>query len=108
MNSPNVHSQQSLVRREQLPLPGPYAAPTTPTEQQLEEIWRRVLGMDQVGVNDRYNDLGGDSFLATTIFAMIEETFHVVIPVAALVEASTIAELSKRIDRSLFDQGSQV
>ena len=100
MDSPSLQSQQSLVRREHLPLPRPYAAPTTPTERQLEEIWRKVLGMDQVGVNDRYTDLGGDSFLATTIFAMIEESFHVIIPLAALVEAPTIAELSKRIDTS--------
>jgi acyl carrier protein len=107
MDSPDFHSQQFLVRRAQLPLPRPYAAPATPTERQLEAIWRTVLGMDQVGVNDRYNDLGGDSFQARTIFSMIEENFHLVIPMAALVEASTIAELSKRIDRCLIDSASK-
>lgn len=98
MNSSAVPPEQPLVLREQLPLPRPYVAPRTPTEQRLAEIWRTVLTMDFVGVEDRYHDLGGDSFLATMIFGMIEETFQVTIPMAILVDAPTIAELAPKID----------
>jgi acyl carrier protein len=90
--------EQTLVLREQLPLPQAYQAPRTPTEQQLADIWRIVLGMDRIGVRDAYFDLGGDSFLATAIFHEIEETFHIKAPMALLVDAPTIAELATKID----------
>ncbi len=98
MSPSAVPPEQHLVLREQLPLPRPYVAPRTPTEHRLAEIWRTVLGMDCVGVEDRYNDLGGDSFLAMTILNTIEETFGVAIPMVILAEAPTIAALAPRID----------
>ena len=79
-------------------MPRPYVAPRTPTEQRLAEIWRTALSMDRVGVEDSYNDLGGDSFLAAIIFKMIEDTFRVTIPMATLVDAPTIAELAPKIE----------
>ena len=101
MSSSAVPPEQPLVFREQLPLPRPYLAPRTPTEQLLAEIWRTVLSMDCVGVEDRYNDLGGDSFLATSVLNRIEETFDVAIPMAIFAQAPTIAMLARRIDRPL-------
>lgn len=90
--------EQPLVLREQLPLPRPYFAPRTSTEQRLAEIWQDTLSMDRIGMEDRYDDLGGDSFLATTIFHSIQERFGVSLPVATLMEAPSIAELAARID----------
>ncbi len=94
MSSPN-----SLVPRELLPLPGPYVAPRTATEQRLAEIWAAALGMDRVGVEDAYHDLGGDSFLATVIVAMIQEAFAIRTPKAVLVRTPTITRLAAEIDR---------
>jgi acyl carrier protein len=88
----------SLVRREQLPLPGRYVAPRTPTEVKLARIWAQALSMDRVGMEDRYHDLGGDSFLATVIFGEIEAVFQLDVPLALLREAATIAQLAQRID----------
>jgi acyl carrier protein len=101
MSSSSVPPEQAFVLREQLPLPRPYVPPRTPTEQRLAEIWRTALSMDRVGVEDRYHDLGGDSFLATAIFQMIEEEFRVAIPMATLVEAPTVGELAAKIDDHL-------
>ena len=98
MNSSAVPPEQPLVLREHLPLPRPYVAPRSPTEQELAEIWRTVLTMDFVGVEDCYHDLGGDSFLAMMIFGMIEDTFRVTLPMSILVDAPTIAELAPKID----------
>ena len=86
------------IAREQLPLPKPYVAPRTSTEQRLAAIWQTVLSMDRVGVDDNYHDLGGDSFLAAVIFARIEDEFGVAIPMATLMTASTIADLAIRIE----------
>jgi acyl carrier protein len=91
-------SHSGLVRREQLPLPGRYIAPRTPTEAKLADIWAQVLSMDRVGIEDRYHDLGGDSFLATVIFTEIEAVYRFDVSVALLAEADTIAQLATRID----------
>jgi len=99
--------EEPVVRRDQLPLPHAYVAPRTPTERRLAEIWRTVLSMDRVGVEDTYYDLGGDSFLAATIFGMIEEVFKVTIPLAALAEAPTIAALARRVDHGLSDHANR-
>jgi len=88
----------TLVRRAQLPLLGPYVAPRTATEHKLAEIWRGTLGMDQVGIDDAYEDLGGDSLLAAGIFAEIEQTFAIEIPMATLVDAPTIEQLAPKVD----------
>lgn len=88
-----------LIRREQLPLPVPYAAPRTPAERKLAEIWRKALNMDRVGINDDYNDLGGDSFLAAVIFAEITEAFSILMPMASLIHAPTIALLAPKVDK---------
>ena len=98
--------EEPVVRREQLPLPHAYVAPRTPTERRLAEIWCAVLSMDRVGVEDTYYDLGGDSFLATTIFGMIEDVFKVTIPLAALAEAPTIAALARKVDHGLSDRAT--
>jgi acyl carrier protein len=98
MSAPVPPMDQSLVQRDQLPLPRPYAAPRTPTEQRLSEIWRDVLSMDRVGIDDAYHDLGGDSFFATVIFGLIDETFQVAIPMEILADSPTIREMAPKID----------
>ena len=64
----------------------------------LAQIWRRALGMDCVGVTDSYEDLGGDSLLAASIFAELEASLKIKIPWALLEEAATIEQLALRID----------
>jgi acyl carrier protein len=83
----------TIVLRRQLPLLGPYVVPRT-----LAEIWRNALGMDQIGIADGYEDLGGDSLRAAGIFAEIEQTFAIEIPMATLVDAPTIEQLAGKVD----------
>ncbi|WP_037821145.1 non-ribosomal peptide synthetase, partial [Streptomyces sp. NRRL B-3229] len=46
---------------------GGYAAPRTPVEERLAEVWAEVLGLDRVGVEDSFFDLGGDSIRAVRL-----------------------------------------
>jgi acyl carrier protein len=89
---------RSFRRRDFFHLGG-YVPPRTDTEIKLAEIWCRTLNFDEVGVSDRYEDLGGDSLLAASIFADIEESFAVCVPVAAIISSRTIAELARLVDR---------
>jgi phthiocerol/phenolphthiocerol synthesis type-I polyketide synthase E len=74
--------------------------PATPTGApgdaaiRLAAIWREVLGLDSVGPDDNYFDLGGDSSLAVALFARIEQEFGRKLSPVALFDAPTISSLT--------------
>jgi acyl carrier protein len=65
------------------------------TENQLAGIWRELLGVESIGVDQNFFDLGGDSSLAVRMFAEIEKEFNVKLPLATLYETPTIEELGR-------------
>jgi len=79
------------------------AAPRNPTERTLCDIWQQLLGLEQVGIHDDFFDLGGHSLLAIQIIARMRNTFHMYLPVHALFENPTIAELAAQITDALTD-----
>jgi phthiocerol/phenolphthiocerol synthesis type-I polyketide synthase E len=64
------------------------------TTKQLTRIWQDLLGVESIGPDDNYFDLGGDSSLAVHMFAGVEKLFHVKLPLATLYDAPTIGELA--------------
>lgn len=67
------------------------------TARRIADIWKEVLRVDSVGVNQNYFDLGGDSIMAVRIFAEIEKAFNVKLPLATLFEAPTVEELARLV-----------
>src|SRR5271157_2379043 len=65
------------------------------TTRKLAQIWQELLGVESVGAEQNYFDLGGDSSLAVQLFARIEKIFHVKLPLATLFEAPTIEEMAR-------------
>ena len=65
------------------------------TESQLTDIWREVLGVDAIGIDDNFFDLGGDSSLAVRMLAVIDKEFKVRLPLAILYETPTVGELAQ-------------
>jgi amino acid adenylation domain-containing protein len=77
---------------------GELVAPSTPSERELAAIWREMLAIEEVGINDNFFALGGHSLLAVRLFAKIEDQLGVRLPIASLFQSATIAELARRID----------
>ena len=75
-------------------MPTPYVAPTTEVEQRMAEIWQAALGIEQIGVDDNFFDLGGDSILGIQLLARSNEAGFQLSP-DQLFEHQTIAKLAK-------------
>jgi amino acid adenylation domain-containing protein len=83
-----------------------YQSPRNATEAALLEIWKEVLGLRTIGINDGFLDLGGDSLLATRILFLVSSTFEVNLTFKDLFDHSTVAELSQVIDQLAHERPS--
>jgi amino acid adenylation domain-containing protein len=72
--------------------------PGSPLERRLAGIWRQLLGVADVGIDDNFFDLGGRSRLLVAVRARIADELGVDLPLVALYEAPTIAALARRLD----------
>ncbi len=67
----------------------PYAAPTTPTEKALAATWAELLGLDRVGIDDNFFDLGGNSLMSIRCVARLDAA-GVRLPIVKLYQHPTI------------------
>jgi amino acid adenylation domain-containing protein len=75
-----------------------FAAPANPTEAFLAQIWMRALGIENIGMDENFFDLGGDSIIAQMIVNRIQEMVDLRISVAVLFECQTIRAFSRALE----------
>jgi acyl transferase domain-containing protein/acyl carrier protein len=83
----------------------PYVEPSTETERDLVRLWEAILGVNPIGIHDNFFDLGGNSLLAIQVLTKLRDDFQVDLPVKALFEYSTIAQLAVLVERRLGESG---
>ncbi|GGS36121.1 amino acid adenylation domain-containing protein [Actinokineospora fastidiosa] len=91
------------LNRAALPAPDFRAqgrAPRTPLEHTLCGLFGEVLGVDGVGVDDNFFDLGGHSLLTVRLVGLIRDRLGVDPGILALFQAPTVAELAARLHES--------
>jgi amino acid adenylation domain-containing protein len=74
-----------------------YVAPQTAMEKDLTQIWREVLGINQIGVHDNFFALGGDSIRSVRIVALAKEKGYR-FSLQQLFQHQTIRELAIQLD----------
>ncbi|MGY2063773.1 phosphopantetheine-binding protein, partial [Nocardia gipuzkoensis] len=74
-----------------------YRAPRTPIEQAVAEVFGDLLGAGEVGLDDDFFALGGNSLSATRAVARINEALDANLAVRELFEASSVATLAARV-----------
>jgi phthiocerol/phenolphthiocerol synthesis type-I polyketide synthase E len=74
-------------------------------QTRLARLWQGLLGVQSVGFNDNYFEMGGDSILAVQLFVEIEKQFKIKLPVATLYDAPTIAELARIVRGEVTTSG---
>jgi NAD(P)-dependent dehydrogenase (short-subunit alcohol dehydrogenase family)/acyl carrier protein len=79
-------------------LPNAYVEASTPTERGLAEIWQEQLALREVGINDSFFDLGGNSLVGLKVLSSIKERLGAALPPVALFENPTIKALARAIE----------
>ncbi|NOR18955.1 MAG: amino acid adenylation domain-containing protein, partial [Xanthomonadales bacterium] len=100
-------SPNGKLDRNALPVPdwstavtAEYLAPRTPIEEALVEIWKDLLTVATVGIDDDFFSLGGHSLLATRLVARIRDTLQKELSLKALFDHPTITGLAQVLDNS--------
>jgi amino acid adenylation domain-containing protein len=100
--------------RQALPKPGnsrpvlsqAYQSPQNEGERQLVLIWEEVLGIKPVGIHDNFFDLGGHSLAASRIISRILKTFELDLPIKALFDSPTVADMAVVITQNQANRAS--
>ena len=86
--------ERPLVDTEEL------AGPRNEVEAKLAEIWRELLPVERVGIEQNFFELGGHSLLVLQVTARIRRIFDVELAVRSVFEAPTIAGLAMEVEKA--------
>jgi thioesterase domain-containing protein/aryl carrier-like protein len=69
-------------------------APRNAVEEELARIWREVLGVEEISVNDNFFEMGGHSLLAVRLMARVARQWGKALPLATLFQDGTIERMA--------------
>ncbi|HDX9649186.1 TPA: amino acid adenylation domain-containing protein, partial [Bacillus cereus] len=75
-----------------------YEAPRNEVEERLVSIWQEILGVEKIGINQHFFEIGGHSLKATTMVSKIHKELMVEIPLRQIFQTPTIKGIGEFID----------
>ena len=79
-----------------------FVQPNTEAEEAVAVLWREILKIQEIGVNQRFLDLGGDSVLATQLLNKVEQAFDVKVSMLDFFDAPTIGQQAQLIEQLIL------
>jgi acyl-coenzyme A synthetase/AMP-(fatty) acid ligase len=103
------------VDRKRLPEPderrvasrAPFLAPRGRTEDALAAVWREVLRLEQVGIDDNFFDLGGHSLLLVQVQAKLRSGLGQDVPIVEMFQYPTIRTMAAHLGRTPVPAGTR-
>jgi amino acid adenylation domain-containing protein/non-ribosomal peptide synthase protein (TIGR01720 family) len=100
------------VDRRALPAPdgtrqelrSPFVAAATDAEEKISAIWKEAIGIEAVGVDDNFFEVGGDSLIMIEVQWKVQEVFGRPVPLAEMFQNPTVRSLAAALDRPAADQ----
>ncbi len=77
-----------------------YQEPQNDIELKITNIWQELLGIDRIGREDDFFDLGGDSLVATRMFRYIEKQLGKSLPLTTIFDQPTVQGIAQQIENS--------
>ncbi|MCW3115212.1 MAG: linear pentadecapeptide gramicidin synthetase LgrD, partial [Segetibacter sp.] len=74
-----------------------FVAPRNEVEFTLADVWQKLLGIERVGINNNFFDLGGNSLLAMRLTSAIRRQLETELAIKEIFLYPTIAELAEQI-----------
>ena len=87
-------AEKKLQRHARPQLLAPYVAPTTDLEKTLVNVWQETLGIEKIGIDDNFFDLGGDSLIAVRTITLLEKALQAKVPTANLYQTPSVRALA--------------
>lgn len=88
-----VSDDDQLTKAPRPELDTTYEAPATELEKQVADIWRNVLGLEVVGLNDDFFELGGNSLKMIAVVSKIQKELKKRVEIRKLFEALTVTKV---------------
>ena len=63
----------------------------------LADIWAEIIGVERVGVDDNFFDLGGHSLMAMRLMSAIRDGLGLELPLKTFFEAPTVAQMGRAL-----------
>jgi acyl carrier protein len=79
--------------------PRPYVAPRNELERAVADLWKEILKVEPISVDDRFLELGGDSILAGRITARLCALYSIELPMPILFGTPTVAGIAELIEQ---------
>ena len=83
------------------------SAPLSPFEEMTASVWSEVLEVEAIAPHESFFELGGHSLLATRVVSQLRSRFGVEIPLRAVFDNPTLAEMGRFIARSREEESNR-
>ena len=81
---------------------------TSTTSKLLASIWKKILGCSDIGLQDNFFDLGGDSLKAVQLVDEIEQIIDRKLPAGFIYDTQTLMEQAKILDQAIEETSEQI